>query len=410
MEETLDNFARVDSKEHTILIVDDNSTNLIMLTDYLEDYGFKTLTATDGERALQKARQAHPDLILLDIVMPGIDGFETCHRLKADRVTRDIPVIFMTALARTKDKVKGFKAGAVDYVTKPFHQEEILARVTTHLRIRDLTQSLQNTNRELAQALENFKATQKQLIETEKMAALSSLVSGMAHTINTPIGIGVTAASSLELETRSLCEACEDGKITRSTLQAYLNRAIQSSQLILDNLLRAADLVRSFKQVAVDQTDLGARVFPVKTYIENTLLSLKSKIEQAQLSPIVNGDDNITITSYPGVFAQVITHLVMNSITHAYQSKESGKLDFDLRRKQDRLIIEYSDDGCGIPAENLNKIFDPFFTTARNRGGIGLGMYIVYNLVTQKLKGTIHCESQVGSGTKFILDLPLELA
>jgi signal transduction histidine kinase len=408
MIKSLDNLSRLEQQEHTILIVDDNSANLTMITDYLKDCGFKTLTAINGERALQKAAHIHPDLILLDVVMPGIDGFETCCRLKSLEETKDIPVIFMTALTSTADKVKGFKVGAVDYVTKPFRQEEILARVTTHLHIRDLTQSLQNTNRELVQTLDELKATQKQLIETEKMAALGGLVSGVAHTINTPIGIGVTAASALELETRTLFEIYENGEMTRSALQAYLEKTMQSSRLILDNLLRAADLVRNFKQVAVDQSGPETREFPVKHYIETTALSLKSKISQAQLSLVVNGDDTITINSYPGAFAQIISNLIMNSVNHAYRDEESGMLCFNLIREQDRLIIEYADDGCGIPAENLEKIFDPFFTTARTRGGIGLGMYIVYNLVTQKLKGTIFCESQVGEGTKFILNLPLE--
>lgn len=410
MSKPLDYLIRLDHQEHTILIVDDNSANLTMITDYLKACGFKTVTASNGDHALQKVKCVYPDLILLDVVMPGIDGFETCRRLKAYEETKDIPVIFMTALTSTEDKVKGFKAGAVDYVTKPFRQEEILARVTTHLHIRDLTQSLQNTNRELMQALDELKATQKQLVETEKMAALGSLVAGIAHTINTPIGIGVTAASALELETRKLFEVYENEEMTRSALQTYLEKAIQSSRLILENLLRAADLVRSFKQVAVDQSSLEAREFPVKSYLETTLLSLKSKVNQAHLSLVVNGDATITISSHPGAFAQVITSLVINSINHAYQDKDSGVLCFDLTREQDRLIIEYTDDGCGIPTENLHKIFDPFFTTARTRGGIGLGMYIVYNLVTQKLKGTIHCESRVGAGTKFILNLPLSSA
>ena len=312
----------------------------------------------------------------------------------------------MTALSSTEDKVKGFDAGAVDYVTKPFRQEEILARVTTHLQIRDLTRSLQEANIELSQTLDHLKATQNQLIETEKMAALGGLVAGIAHTINTPIGIGVTAASALELETRNLLEAYQNDAMTRSVLHTYLTMAVKSSQLILDNLLRAADLIRSFKQVAVDRTTIEARAFPVKSYLEDTLRSVKSKVEQARLSLVIEGDDTIIINSYPGAFAQVITNLVMNSITHAYPGKESGNLSFLLKTQGDRLVIEYADDGCGIPVEHLNKIFDPFFTTARNRGGIGLGMYIVYNLVTQKLKGTIHCESQVGAGTKFILTLP----
>lgn len=406
MDGVVEEYTGFESSHHTVLVVDDSSANLTTLTDYLEDSGFQTLVANNGEQALQTAIQHRPDLILLDVVMPGLDGFETCRRLKAHDATKEIPVIFMTALSSTEDKIKGFEVGAVDYVPKPFRQEEIRARVTTHLQIRDLTQNLQKANLELFQTLERLKATQHQLIETEKMAALGGLVAGIAHTINTPIGIGVTAASALELETRNLLQAYQHDEMTRSAFQNYLDMAMKSSQLILDNLLRAADLVRSFKQVTVDQSTVGAREFHVKSYLEDTLRSVNSEIEQARLSLVIEGDDGISINSYPGAFAQVITNLVSNSITHAYQDKESGTLSFFLKKEGDRVIIEYTDDGCGIPAEHLNKIFDPFFTTARNRGGVGLGMYIVYNLVTQKLQGTIHCESQVGSGTTFTLTLP----
>ena len=393
---------------HTILVVDDSSANRTMLTDYLEDSNFIVLTASNGNDALQKASQKPPDLILLDVVMPGLDGFETCRRLKSQQMFHDVPVIFMTALSSTEDKVRGFQVGAVDYVTKPFRQEEILARVTTHLQIRDLNRSLHEANQELVTTLDHLKATQAQLIESEKMAALGGLMSGMAHTINTPLGIGVTAASALELETRNLIEAYQNDKMTRTALQTYFTMASKSSQLILDNLLRAADLVRSFKQVAVDQSMIDARAFSVKEYIDDTIRSLQSKVNQSRLTLVIAGDENVMITSYPGVFAQIIANLILNSITHAYPKNESGHVRFLLKHENEHVIIEYSDDGCGIPAEHLSKIFDPFFTTARNRGGIGLGMYIVYNLVTQKLRGTIQCESLAGVGTTFTIKLPLE--
>jgi PAS domain S-box-containing protein len=140
------------ARKPTVLIVDDNPTNLGVITNYLKAYGYKTPIASNGEIALKRAQHILPDLILLDVLMPGIDGFETCRRLKADETTKDIPVIFMTALVSPEDKVKGFEVGGVDYVTKPFHQEEVLARVTTHVHIRDLTRSLQAQTTELAKA------------------------------------------------------------------------------------------------------------------------------------------------------------------------------------------------------------------------------------------------------------------
>ncbi len=395
------------SPNHTILVVDDSRMNLRVLTQSLETYGYKTLRARSGEEAIQQARQQHPDIILLDVMMPGIDGFETCRRLKSDPRTQDIPVIFMTALTDTDNKVKGFQEGAVDYITKPIQQDEVLARVATHLSIRDLTRNLQNTNQDLVQALDELKTTQKHLVESEKMAALGVLVAGVAHEINTPLGVGITASSALEDETKKFLDAYNAGNLTRSALQTYLRLAEQSSRIILKNLLRAADLVRNFKQVAGNQMNLELRTFPVKQYIEDTILSVLPEDKREQYSITILGDDHLSISGHPGAFSQVISNLLVNSITHAYQKDQPGNLCFVLRQEKERLLIVYSDDGQGIPAENLNKIFEPFFTTARGLGKTGLGMYMVYNLVTQTLKGTIHCESEPGMGTKFILNLPI---
>ena len=407
---------RLDYRNYSLLIIDDNPTNLGVVVNYLEDYGFEIMVARNGEIGLKRAKYAEPDIILLDVMMPGIDGFETCRRLKADESTRNIPVIFMTALSSTEDKVKGFEVGAVDYVTKPIQQAEVLARITTHLRIRDLTQTLQqktetlqNTNQELAKTLENLKATQQQLIESEKMAALGGLVAGVAHEINTPIGMGVTMASTLVNASKLFASTYKQGKLKRSALNSYLKTTMKGSQLLLDNLQRAAELVQSFKQVAVDQTSFLKRRFAVKEYISSTLLSLDLKLKQGKHQVKVSGDESIILHSYPGAFSQVITNLAMNSMIHAYKDGKSGLLCFDLILEGDQVRIEYSDDGCGIPPENLNKIFEPFFTTARNKGGTGLGLHIVYNLVTQKMKGTIRCESKIGQGTKFIIRLPRQV-
>jgi predicted ATPase/signal transduction histidine kinase/tRNA A-37 threonylcarbamoyl transferase component Bud32 len=260
---------------------------------------------------------------------------------------------------------------------------------------------------ELTTALDNLKATQNQLIESEKMAALGGLVAGVAHEINTPVGVGITAASTLDKETQAFVEQFNQGKLKRSALQAYLDTAQQGSQLILSNLQQAAELVQSFKQVAVDQTHLARRQFAVKAYIEETILNLMPKLKQTKHRLTINGDDTVTINSYPGALSQVVNNLVTNSIAHAYQPGESGQLHFYITAHDSKLTIEYHDDGCGIAPENLSKIFEPFFTTARNQGGSGLGLHIVYNLITQKLKGTIRCKSRMGEGTIFIIELPI---
>ena len=395
-----------------ILIVDDNATNLGVIADYLEEYGFDVMAVRDGQEALELVRYAPVDLILLDVMMPGIDGFETCRRLKADLKTKDIPVIFMTALTSVDDKVKGFEMGAVDYITKPIQQAEVLARITTHLRLQNLTKSLQmqttalqQINEELTQTLKDLQATQKQLIESEKMAALGNLVAGVAHEINTPLGVGVTAASTLEQETEFFVQSSKTG-LKRAVLKDYIHTARQSSKLILNNLTRAAELIHSFKQVAVDQSTLEKRSFQLNTYLKAILSSLGPQLSKHKVE--IKGKEIIQLNSYPGAFSQVITNLVMNSLTHAYEKGQIGHICFEYRQQEKHVILTYTDDGCGIPPEHLDRIFEPFFTTARHKGGTGLGLHIVYNLVIQKLGGMICCDSQVGLGTKFVLNLPLE--
>ncbi|NJN96302.1 MAG: GAF domain-containing sensor histidine kinase [Anaerolineales bacterium] len=274
---------------------------------------------------------------------------------------------------------------------------------------RQAREAAEAANLELSQTLQDLRAAQTQLVEAEKMAALGGLVAGVAHEINTPIGVGVTAASLLAEKTDDLRDTFRQGQMKRSDLEKYLDLAGQSSQMILSNLNRAADLIQSFKQVAVDQSSEERRAFPVKAYLEEILLSLRPKLKRTNLTVKINGDDDLSLDSYPGSFAQIVTNLVMNSLMHAYDPDQAGYLVFEVKRKGSRFIFKYSDDGKGIPKENLNKIFEPFFTTQRGRGGSGLGLHIIYNIVTQKLGGNIRCESEVGVGTKFTINVPLEI-
>ncbi|MCB9077942.1 MAG: hybrid sensor histidine kinase/response regulator [Anaerolineaceae bacterium] len=406
-----------------ILVVDDTKANLRLLAEILSQRGYQVRPATNGSRALAAAQADPPDLILLDIMMPDMDGYAVCEQLKAAEPTRNIPIIFLSALNEVLDKVKAFSSGGVDYITKPFQVEEVLARVETHLTLRQMQKSLEEKNHELEQeitqrrqanealqkALQELKDTQAQLVESEKMAALGGLVAGVAHEINNPVGFSITAASVLEDETKALLQAYRDNNLKRSDLEAYLNTAEESSQLILRNLQQAAEMVKNFKQVAVDQNSLEKRSFNLKKYLEETIYNLTPKLKKTGHELTINGDDTIMMDSYPGALAQIVTNLVLNSIIHAYSAQQVGHLYFNLSQTGDKVIIQYADDGSGIPAENLGQIFEPFFTTARSQGGSGLGLHIVYNLVTQKLKGSIYCDSTLGKGTQFTLELPSRL-
>jgi len=407
-----------------ILIVDDNPTNLDVLFEYLDGSGFEIYVAEDGESALEQTKYGKPDIILLDVMMPGINGLETCRRLKSRPEHAHIPVIFMTALSDPEDKVKGFQAGAVDYVTKPFQHSEVLARVQTHLKISQLQNALQKANDELEQrvedrtqelrlAIEDLKATQDQLVEMEKMAALGNLVAGVAHEINTPIGIGVSMASLLADKTETIIETFKTGKVKVAVLKEYLQTAGESSTLILNNLRRSANLVKSLKTVAVDQASMEQRTFVLKDYIEDILLNLSHELKHTNHTINIEGDPDFYLNSYPGAFAQIISNLIMNSLRHAYKDNDTGHIQFTFAHIGKTLTFEYADDGCGIPPENMSRIFEPFFTTARGYGGSGLGLNIIYKLVTETLHGSIQCDSYVGpsaspvGGTKFSIQIPL---
>ncbi|MEG3839983.1 AAA family ATPase, partial [Microcoleus sp. herbarium14] len=274
----------------------------------------------------------------------------------------------------------------------------------------NLEKLVQQRTSELSQTLEDLKSAQNKLVESEKMAALGGLVAGVAHEINTPIGIGITAASLLAEKVTKFFELYTNGQIKRSELEKFLDTAMQSSNMILSNLTRAADLICSFKEVAVDQSSELKRAFKVKNYLEEILTSLTAKLRRTKHKVEIKCDENIVLDSYPGVLCQIVTNLVLNSLIHAYDGEDEGILAFDLKLEGDRLIFEYADNGKGIPPENVSKIFEPFFTTKRGQGGTGLGLHIIYNLVTQKLKGTICCESQVDEGTKFMIEFPAKIS
>lgn len=389
-----------------ILIIDDDEDSMAALSQMLRAHGFHVHAATSGSEGLEKTRAIQPDLILLDIRMPDVDGFVVCAQLKRDEATQAIPVMFISALYEVFDKVHAFQVGAADYITKPFQLEEILTRVHTHIRQRKLHACLAAKNQVLTDTLHRLQETQQQLIEAEKLAALGSMVAGIAHEINTPLGISVTAASTLDDDTTTLRQAYYNGRVTRPALEAYFLTAEQSSRLILNNLQRAAHLVNSFKQVSADQLQVERRTFNFAGYLQEILHSLEPTLKHSKHQIVLEGDEQLSLVSYPGALSQVITNLVLNSIKHGFPEQQAGNLTFRWRQQAEQFVLHYSDDGCGIEAHHLHRIFEPFFTTARGRGGTGLGLHIVYNLVTQQLGGRVACESELGVGTTFKLELP----
>jgi len=246
------------------------------------------------------------------------------------------------------------------------------------------------------------------MVETEKMAALGGLVAGVAHEINTPIGLGITGITHFISKIQKLQKSYKKGEMSEDDFQKYLKNSSNLAEIIHINLKRSADLVKSFKEISVDQTNELKKEFNVKEYFEKILLSIYNKTKNKQIDINLDCDDTMIIYSYPGVFAQIITNLIMNSLIHGFGNNNDGKIDIIVTSEKDRLSIVYKDNGKGIKKENIKKIFDPFFTTNRDQGGSGLGLNIIYNLVTSRLKGTIKCKSKVDKWTQFAMRIPLK--
>ncbi|MBN2534332.1 MAG: substrate-binding domain-containing protein [Spirochaetales bacterium] len=267
---------------------------------------------------------------------------------------------------------------------------------------------VEEANNKLQKTLSELKMTQEQAIESEKMAALGNLVAGMAHEINTPIGISVTASSHLDKITEELSKQFSENNLKKSELKRYIEKAREASRMILSNMQRSHELISSFKQVAVDQSVEEKRIFNVKEYINEILISIQPQLKKTRHIIEVQCPPAITISGYPGTLYQILSNLIMNSIKHAFPGDRAGRITINAGYCGNNLKLVFKDNGCGILKEHQQHIFEPFFTTKRTQGGTGLGLHLVYNLVKYKLKGNINFTSNPGKGTAFYIEFPAE--
>ena len=274
-----------------------------------------------------------------------------------------------------------------------------------------LHESRELAESELVNSLHHLEMTQRELVQSEKMASLGALVSGIAHEINTPVGINVSAASFLQDRTRALRRHLDSGGGDPDAVQEFLDDAEESARLLLSNAARAADLIQSFKQVSVDRVSEQRRSFDLREYLEETVASLRPRLRQTRHRVEIACPPDLVLQGYPGPLAQALSNLLMNSLRHAWSPEEAGTIRLEARlREGDMVELHYSDDGRGVPPENRDKLFEPFFTTIRGEGGSGLGLYIVYNIVTQTLGGSIDVEGGAARGLVFRLRFPRVLA
>ncbi|HEY1150416.1 MAG TPA: HAMP domain-containing sensor histidine kinase [Pseudoduganella sp.] len=274
------------------------------------------------------------------------------------------------------------------------------------LRTREAEDAARRSAQETAKALDDLQRTQESLLQAERLASLGSLVAGVAHEINTPVGIALTSASVLMEATEGVNAAMASGSVKKSEIQRYVDTAGESARLIMNNAYRAAHLIHSFKQIAVDQVSEARRRFELHEYIGEVVSSLQPKLKKTHIAVQITCPDDIVLDSYPGALAQVITNLTLNCVEHAFEPDGTGIIEIRAREEGDWVEMQVADNGKGIPAEMLDKVFDPFVTTRRGQGGTGLGLNIVFNLIVKQFAGNITVDSEPGHGATFTLRIP----
>ncbi|MFD1623058.1 sensor histidine kinase [Azospirillum griseum] len=297
----------------------------------------------------------------------------------------------------------------VEAFQRSTREQRRLVRVSDRLQAQlgAANQELERRRQEAETALAHLREAQEAIIQAEKLASLGALVAGVAHEINTPVGIAVSCASHLADATRELRRLSDDGTISRGDFARYLATAGDTATLILTNCQRAAQLITGFKQVAVDRASAERRRFNLSKTLQETLASLQPKLRPSGHTVTVLCPADVELDSFPGVLSQILANLVMNALTHAFPDGRAGRLTLAVELSDVNMVrLSFADDGVGMSEDNRLRVFEPFFTTRRGHGGTGLGLHIVHNLVVGALKGSITVDSAIGTGTRFVLLFP----
>ncbi|NET43321.1 response regulator [Okeania sp. SIO2B3] len=444
--------------QEQIIVIDDTPANLHVLSSLLKENGYLVRSFPSGKLALAFIEKFSPSLILLDIKMPNMDGYEVCQHLKANELTCDIPVIFISALDEVMDKLKAFTVGGVDYITKPFQAEEVLARISTHLeltrlqkllkqenymqaqqlaeqnrQLQQVNQELEKANKELNKKYDELKQAQLTIIQSEKMATLGNLVAGVAHEINNPVGFisgNLDCATEYIQNLIDLLQLYQQGLDWKSETTQDKIEEIELDYLIEDlpemlesmrqGTNRITEISKSMKTFS--RSDTIAKVpFNIHDGIDSTLLILRHRLKANELRPeikVVKNYGNLPeINCYPGQLNQVFMNLIANAID-ALEEGNSGKnfqeikaspnqitITTEIEDEKQQAIIRIGDNGIGMSEEVKKKIFEHLFTTKVVGKGTGLGLSISRQIVEEKHGGKITCTSELGIGTEFVITL-----
>ena len=371
-----------EKKVYEILIVDDVKENLQLLDQFLSAEGYKVRSAMDGETALMSIKAKHPDLILLDIKMPDMDGYEVCKILKGDDDTVSIPIIFISGMDDTESKVEAFRAGGVDFITKPFANEEVLARVSMHLNIEDI---IENKTKEI-------KEKDEMLLMQSRQAAMGEMISMIAHQWRQPL-------SSISMEANNILADVEFEEINPEQLTNNansINKNVQELSKTIDDFRNFFKPNKEILQTTIKQVVDDAYSVIGKS-LENNNVDLKLELE------------DVIIKTYPRELMQVLLNIIKNAKEALLERNISNAtISIFAKRDEETILFEICDNAGGIEESAINKVFNPYFTTKSEKNGTGLGLYMSRTIIEKHLKGKISVSNK-GGGACFLIELPFEL-
>ena len=413
-----------------ILIVDDKPENIRFLSDFLSKQNYQIRKAINGQAALMAVKILLPNLILLDINMPGMGGYEVCKSLKNDPETSSIPIIFLSAGDDITDKIQAFQVGGIDYITKPFHLEEVLVRVQTQLTVQQLQNELKNKNEQLKNTIIDLKNTQYELIQKEKLVNASRITAGISHEINNPLSFILGNLNPAVEYTQILINVIQHyqqafpngtSEINNLIDEIDLDFLIEDFTMIMNSIRTGAERINSVVSAMYIFSRLnqsGIKQFNICESIDSVLMTLSNKItlenEESLISVSRNYQDIPMLMGYANLFNQALLNLIQNAID-SFDSDLISMMDSlfiptiwitTKTTEANQIIISIKDNGIGISEENIVHLFEPFFTTKVVGKGVGLGLFTSHQIISEIHKGTLTYHNCPEGGSEFVIEIP----